>query len=166
MCSSQSGHSKLEWMRRRCMPTECPKQSVTALVAKKSSNALDEKYSGPKTRAIAVIVPSQSDFAGAHRTSPSSGLVRSSAKIRCDPGWSCMRYLGRPCFLVPGACIALKLPRRVRRSPIPVNGDTSPLKLETNWRWPFSRDAHNLARMLQRHDPVLPSQRDLFDMPR
>lgn len=70
------------------MPTEWPKHSVIALVTMNSANALHENSSGPNTIATAVMLPSHSDFAGAHRTRPSSGSVLSSAKMRSDPGCS------------------------------------------------------------------------------
>jgi hypothetical protein len=80
------------------MPTECPKHSVIALVAIKRMSALHEKQIGPRTMLIAVIVTSQSDFAGAHCTFPSSGSVLSSAKIRSEPGSSFISSL-RPAVM-------------------------------------------------------------------
>src|SRR5579863_4762461 len=88
MYSSQSGHWKLLWINRRCIPTECPKQSVMPLVARNSANAPHEKYRGPNTPAPIVIPPIHNDFMGDHRTFASTGFDASSERIRSEPGTS------------------------------------------------------------------------------
>ena len=83
------------------MPTECPKQSVTALLARNRANASQVNSGGPSTTAAAVMVPIHSDFAGAQRTVPSTGSVRASATIRSEPG---TRAKASPCATAPHAC--------------------------------------------------------------
>jgi len=59
----------------------------------KSSSPLHVKNIGPRKTAAAVIVPIQSDFAGAHRTWPIKGLVLSSMIMRSEPGCSFMGHI-------------------------------------------------------------------------
>src|ERR1700730_1364874 len=69
-------------MRRRCMPNECPRQSVGAVVARNKRNASQVKQSGPPIRAAAVMPEIQSDFTGCQRTSPSTAPVSLASNIR------------------------------------------------------------------------------------
>ena len=52
------------------MPTECPAQSVMALVMRKRRKASQVKVSGPRIRAIEVSAPVHRDFAGTQMTFP------------------------------------------------------------------------------------------------
>lgn len=58
------------------MPTECPAQIVTAVVATNRATALHLNVIGPNTRAISVIAPTQIDLAGIQTTSPSSASLK------------------------------------------------------------------------------------------
>src|SRR5262249_11160320 len=111
-----SGQEKLLWISRRCMPTECPAQSVTPHRTRNTANALQLNSSGPAIRATSVIDPIQIDFTGLQRTRPSLGSVDASAAMRSEPcdqsiGASC----GRPGRLASPppehAALALQRPR-------------------------------------------------------
>src|SRR4051794_1161172 len=62
-------------MRRRWKPTEWPAQSVTADSARKMANASQVNVSGPSTSAASRKPLFQSERAGSHSTSPSTGLA-------------------------------------------------------------------------------------------
>ena len=71
-------------MSRRCMPSEWPRQTVTAVVATNSASAPQVKVSGPPTRAATVMAEIHSDLAGFQRTLPSTASVSSASSMRGD----------------------------------------------------------------------------------
>jgi hypothetical protein len=58
-------------------PTECPAQSVTPAVTKKTASARSSQVSGAGTRATSAMPMFQSERGASHTTSPSTGLARS-----------------------------------------------------------------------------------------
>src|SRR5262245_42349637 len=69
-------------MSRRCMPSEWPRQTVTALIARKTASAPQVKKIGAPTRPTIVIVEIQADFTGFQWTAPAMALVASASIIR------------------------------------------------------------------------------------
>src|SRR5215467_8560197 len=69
-------------MSRRCIPSECPRHTVTAVVTRKSASALQLKKIGPPTSAVTVMAESHKDFFGAHLTVPSTAFVSSASNMR------------------------------------------------------------------------------------
>src|SRR5262249_1166414 len=64
------------------MPSECPRQTVTAVVSRNRSIALHTTQIGPATMAMVVMAEIQSDFLGFHLTRPSTALVSGASNIR------------------------------------------------------------------------------------
>src|ERR1700753_1351163 len=71
-------------MRRRCMPSEWPRQTVSAVVQIKSAMASHVTHTGPAISPAAVMADIQIDFDGFHRTVPTSASVVSSSNMRGD----------------------------------------------------------------------------------
>ena len=80
--SSHFGHLNVRWIRRRCMPSEWPRQTVTAVVARNSASAPQVKVGGPPIRAMIVMPEIQSDLTGFQCTVPSSALVSPASVMR------------------------------------------------------------------------------------
>jgi hypothetical protein len=64
------------------MPSECPRHTVTAVVARKSTNAPHVKKIGPPTRATNVMPEIHSDFTGFQCTLPAAASVASASNMR------------------------------------------------------------------------------------
>src|SRR5258708_27523339 len=64
------------------MPSEWPRQTVTAVVAMNSASAPQVKASGPPTRAATVMVEIHNDLTGFQRTVPSIAEVTSASNMR------------------------------------------------------------------------------------
>src|SRR5690242_12800070 len=64
------------------MPSEWPRQTVTALIARKTASAPQVKKRGAPTRPTIVIVEIQADFTGFQWTAPAAALVASASIIR------------------------------------------------------------------------------------
>src|SRR5262245_42628287 len=64
------------------MPSECPRQTVTAVVNRNRAIAPQLTQIGPPTIAVMVMAEIQSDFFGHHLTRPSTALVSGASNIR------------------------------------------------------------------------------------
>src|SRR5262245_18751337 len=69
-------------MSRRCMPSECPRQTVTALITRKTASAIQLNKNGPPTRPTRVMVEIQIDLSAFQRTTPSTASVSSASTMR------------------------------------------------------------------------------------
>ena len=71
------------------MPSEWPRQTVTAVVARNSANAPQVKCMGPPISAASVIPVIHSDLAGFQRTTPRSASVSSASNMRGERNVLC-----------------------------------------------------------------------------
>ena len=69
-------------MSRRCMPSEWPRQTVTALVTMNRASASQVKVSGAPITPTSVMAEIQIDLTGFQRTTPSTALVSSASTMR------------------------------------------------------------------------------------
>src|SRR5581483_9756818 len=69
-------------MSRRCMPSECPRHTVTAVVARNSASASQVKYTGPPISAASVMAEIHSDLTGFQHTTPSTASVSGASNMR------------------------------------------------------------------------------------
>src|SRR5262245_59932084 len=64
------------------MPSEWPRQTVTALVTRNNAKASQVKVSGAPMTPVSVMAEIHSDLSGFHRTPPSTALVSSASTMR------------------------------------------------------------------------------------
>ena len=76
-------------MSRRCMPSECPRHSVTIKLTANTSTAPGVTNMGQPMTAIMDMAPIQSDFTGFQRTVPlfasvsTASIMRGERKVLC-----------------------------------------------------------------------------------